>query len=83
MGLFNVLKLANDYSKAKKFIEKIRNNYEDKLISIEEAKKLLDKLGAFAKYLKDLKGELNQLITRVADYIVEIKELLEKVKEAK
>ena len=83
MGLFNVLKLANDYNKAKKFIEKIRNKYEDKLISIDEAKQLLDKLAAFAKYLKDLKGELNQLITRVADYIVEIKELLEKVKEAK
>lgn len=83
MGLFNVLKLANDYNKAKKFIEKIRNKYEDKLISIDEAKQLLDKLAAFAKYLKDLKGELNQLISRVADYIVEIKELLEKVKEAK
>ena len=77
MGLFNVLKLANDYNKAKKFIE---TKIADKKVDLEKAKGYLEKLKKFSDILKDIKKEVNKLIALVQDYRYRIEEII-KAKE--
>ena len=70
MGLFNVIKLANDYNKAKKLLE-------NKKITVEDAKKLIERIKEFVDYLYKLKDELSNFISKVKETIVELKKIKE------
>ena len=67
MGVFNVIKLANDYAKAKKILA-------SKNIDIKKAKELVEKIKEFIDVLYKYKDELNL-------YIKEVKDILKKLKE--
>lgn len=73
MGLFNVIKLANDYNKAKKFIEA---NKQD----VEKAKKLIDSIKNFIDYLKGMRTELDELIATAKVRVMTLKEMIRKDK---
>ena len=62
MGILNVIKLANDYNKAKKLIS-------SKKPDIEKAKALIEKVKGFVEYLYSLKDKLQELILEVKDVI--------------
>lgn len=73
MGLFNVIKLANDYNKAKKYLE---SRKED----LQYVKDLVEKVKKFLEYVTEVKDSLAVLINQVQ---ATIKELEKKIKGGK
>lgn len=61
MGLFNVLRLANDYNKAKKFVE---DKLKGKRVDIEKAKALVEKLKELVEYIKTLLKDLERIVAK-------------------
>ena len=57
MGLFSVFKLANDYNKAQKYLK-------EKDISVYKARKVITSMVKGIDYLKNLRTQLNELITK-------------------
>ena len=57
MGLFSVFKLASDYNKAQKYLKK-------KDISVDKARKVITSMVKGIDYLKNLRTQLNELITK-------------------
>ena len=57
MGLFSVFKLANDYNKAQKYLK-------EKDISVDKARKVITSMMEGIDYLKNLRTQLNELITK-------------------
>lgn len=57
MGLFSVFKLANDYNKAQKYLK-------EKDISVDKARKVITSMVKGIDYLKNLRTQLNELITK-------------------
>jgi hypothetical protein len=57
MGLFSVFKLANDYNKAQKYLK-------EKDISVDKTRKVITSMVKGINYLKDLRTQLNELITK-------------------
>lgn len=70
MGLFNVIKLANDYNKAKKLLA-------SKHIDIAKAKELIERVKQLVDYLYSLKDKLSELIQDVKGVIKGLKEVEE------
>lgn len=68
MGLFNIIKLANDYNKAKKLLQ-------SKKPDVEKAKQLIEKVKGFVDYLYSIKDELAKFIKDVKDTIAELKKI--------
>lgn len=73
MGLFNVIKLANDYNKAKKYLE---SRKED----LQCVKDLVEKVKKFLEYVTEVKDSLAVLINQVQ---ATIKELEKEIKGGK
>lgn len=57
MGLFDVFKLASDYNKAQKYLK-------EKDISVDKARKVITSMVKGIDYLKNLRTQLNELITK-------------------
>lgn len=57
MGLFNVFKLASDYNKAQKYLK-------EKDISVDKVRKVITSMVKGIDYLKNLRTQLNELITK-------------------
>lgn len=57
MGLFSVFKLANDYNKAQRYLK-------EKDISVDKARKVITSMVKGIDYLKNLRTQLNELITK-------------------
>ena len=57
MGLFSVFKLANDYNKAQKYLK-------EKDISVDKVRKVITSMVKGIDYLKKLRVQLNELITK-------------------
>lgn len=57
MGLFNVLRLANDCNKVQKYLR-------EKDISVDKARKVITSMVKGIDYLKNLRTQLNELITK-------------------
>ena len=57
MGLFSVFKLASDYNKAQKYLK-------EKDISVDKARKVITSMMMGIDYLKNLRTQLNELITK-------------------
>ena len=57
MGLFSVFKLASDYNKAQKYLK-------EKDISVDKARKVVTSMVEGINYLKNLRTQLNELITK-------------------
>lgn len=70
MGLFSVFKLANDYNKAQKYLK-------EKDISVDKARKVITSMVKGINYLKDLRTQLNELITK---YNSVVNKLINKLK---
>ena len=65
MGLFNVIKLANDYNKAKKLLQKNNAKVKDIENSIVKVQEFIIELKAFIK-------DLNAWIDRAKDLISDL-----------
>lgn len=74
MGLLNVIKLANDYNKAKKLL---KNQKVDKA----KIKESIAKIQEYIKELKDMKNRLEVLIVKAKERIRALEELL-KIRKA-
>ena len=74
MGLFNLIKLANDYSKAKKYIKKVN---ADK-VKINE---FIGKLQNYIEVLEDTVSDIRDNITKVKATMVELARMLQDRKE--
>jgi hypothetical protein len=70
MGLFSVFKLANDYNKAQKYLK-------EKDISVDKARKVITSMVKGIDYLKGLRTQLNELITK---YNNAVNKLINKLK---
>lgn len=57
MGLFNVIRLANDYNKAKKLLEK-------KDVKVDEIRKVITSITKGVEYLKNIRTKLSELISK-------------------
>ena len=57
MGLFSVFKLASGYNKAQKYLK-------EKDISVDKARKVITSMVKGIDYLKNLRTQLNELITK-------------------
>ena len=57
MGLFSVFKLASDYNKAQKYLK-------EKDVSVDKARKVITSMVKGIDYLKNLRTQLNELITK-------------------
>ena len=57
MGLFSVFKLANDYNKAQRYLK-------EKDISVDKVRKVITSMVNGIDYLKNLRIQLNELITK-------------------
>lgn len=57
MGLFSVFKLASDYNKAQKYLK-------EKDISVDKARKVITSMVKGIDYLKNLRTQLSELITK-------------------
>ena len=57
MGLLSVFKLASDYNKAQKYLK-------EKDISVNKARKVITSMVKGIDYLKTLRTQLNELITK-------------------
>jgi hypothetical protein len=57
MGLFSVFKLASDYNKAQKYLK-------EKDISVDKARRVITSMVKGIDYLKNLRTQLNELITK-------------------
>ena len=73
MGLFNVIKLANDYNKAKKYLKTRKKD-------LEMVKDLIEKVKIFLMCVTDIKDKTIELINKVQ---ITIKELEKEVKGGK
>ena len=73
MGLVNVIKLANDYNKAKKAIE-------SKKIDAIKIKRYLDSLHDIVDIVKSAKKKLDEFISHVKEIMEKLSELLKNKK---
>lgn len=71
MGLFSLIKLANDYGKAKKFVESKKGD-------VEKLKLFVEKIKAF---INSLEGYKNQLISIIGEAKEFLKELEARIKK--
>lgn len=62
MGILNVIKLANDYNKLKKLVEKGN-------IDVSKVKSTIENVKKFLGMLEHLKVELQELIDRVKEIL--------------
>lgn len=60
MGIFNVIKLANDYNKAKKVLK-------DNKANINKIKDAIERVQKFIKELDSMRAELTNFICKVKD----------------
>lgn len=70
MGLFSVFKLASDYNKAQKYLK-------EKDISVDKVRKVITSIMKGIDYLKNLRTQLNELITK---YNSVVNKLINKLK---
>ena len=77
MGLFSIIKLASDYTKAKKFVE---NKIADKKITLDKLQKAKEKVEKILEALKDIKAQFELLITDAKNIYNKI---VERIKELK
>ena len=70
MGLFSVFKLASDYNKAQKYLK-------EKDISVDKVRKTITSMVKGIDYLKNLRTQLNELITK---YNSVVNKLINKLK---
>ena len=77
MGLFSIIKLASDYTKAKKFVE---NKIADKNVDIEKIKAHIEKVKGFIEYLKGMKKEVDALIVKGKEIYEALLKKLEELK---
>lgn len=73
MGLFNLIKIANDYAKAKKYLE-------SRKCDVEKAKEYITKIKNFIEYVDALKIELLDIINNAKEILDGLKKT---VKESK
>ena len=76
MGLFNVIKLANDYVKAKKLLKKAN---VDKI----KVKEYIDKLHDYVQALNQTKDDINLHILKVKEIMRALSERLKNRKVGK
>lgn len=69
MGLFNVIKIANDYAKAKKYLETRKGD-------IENVKKFIENVKKYIEYLGGLKTELENIIATAKDVLTNLKKVV-------
>lgn len=77
MGLFSIIKLASDYTKAKRFVE---DKIADKKVDIEKIRKHAEKVRSFIEYLKGMKKEVETLIIKGRDIYERLLKRLEELK---
>lgn len=66
MGLFNVIRLANDYNKAKKMLS-------SKKIDVEKIKGMVERIKSYLDYLYEMKDRLDEIIQHVKQMIKDLK----------
>lgn len=74
MGLLNVIKLANDYSKAKKLLKSNKTK-------VEEIQKSIDSLHNFIEWLKDFKVDLDEWIEKSKQLMKDLSDKLKQIKK--
>lgn len=74
MGLLNVIKLANDYSKAKRLLKSNKTK-------VEEIQKSIDSLHNFIEWLKDFKAELDEWIEKSKQLMKSLSDKLKQIKK--
>ena len=65
MGILNVIRLANDYNKAKKLLEK-------KEIKVDEIRKVITSITKGVEYLKNTRTKLSELISKYNTIITKL-----------
>lgn len=65
MGILNVIRLANDYNKAKKLLEK-------KDIKVDEIRKVITSITKGVEYLKNTRTKLSELISKYNTIITKL-----------
>ena len=80
MGLFSIIKLASDYTKAKKFVE---NKIADKKITLDKLQKVKEKVEKILEALKDIKAQFEVLITDAKNIYNKIVERIKELKATK
>lgn len=73
MGLINVVKLANDYNKAKKLLKK------NGKIDASKIKELIEKLHDFIEELKDIQLKISEFILKVKSIMKSLSDKLERL----
>lgn len=68
MGLLNVIKLANDYSKAKKALK-------EKKVNIDKVKGYIDSLKKIVEFYKEWRIDIEERISKVKELINGLKQL--------
>jgi len=65
VGILNVIRLANDYNKAKKLLEK-------KDIKVDEIRKVITSITKGVEYLKNTRTKLSELISKYNTIITKL-----------
>ena len=76
MGLLNVLKLANDYSKAKKYLK-------EKKVDAKKIKEVVERLHDYVSELNELRDKLTVHILKVKEIMRDLSDKLKPRKEKK
>jgi len=74
MGILNVIKLANDYSKAKKLLKSNK-------AKVEQIQKYIDSLHNFIEWIKDFKVELDEWIEKAKQLMRDLSTKLKEIKK--
>lgn len=69
MGLLSVIRLANDYNKAKKALK-------TKKVDVDRVKKLIEKVKSYLEWLEDFKVEIEGYIAKAKAIIEGLQEKL-------
>lgn len=80
MGLFSIIKLASDYTKAKKFVE---SKIADKKVTLDKLQKVKEKVEKILEALKDIKAQLEVFITDAKNIYNKIAERIKELKATK
>ena len=73
MGLFNIIKLANDYNKAKKLLQ-------SKKVEAQKIRDAIESIQEFINWLKDFAVELEERIYRAKELMGKLADRLQEKK---
>lgn len=73
MGLFNIIKLANDYNKAKKLLQ-------SKKVEAQKIRDAIESIQEFINWLKDFVVELEERIYRAKELMGKLADRLQEKK---